>query len=54
MLLSRDIEHAVIPLGQVAIFTERLDDFLSLYGKCEESFNLLGTLDSLFLVYLCI
>lgn len=40
MPLSGDTKHAVIPLGQVAIFTERLDDFFSLYGKCEEGFTL--------------
>lgn len=39
--------------GQVAIFTERLDDFLPFYGRCEEDLGLLGTLDSLFLVDLC-
>lgn len=37
----------------MAIFTERLNYFLSFYGKCEEDFGLLGTLDSLFLVDLC-
>lgn len=51
--LSIDIKHAAIALGHVAIFTERLDDFLSFYGKHEEGFCLLGILNSLILLDIC-
>lgn len=46
---SIDMKYAVLPLGQVMIFIEKLDDFSPFYEKWEEGFSLSGTLDSLFL-----
>lgn len=43
------MKYAVIPLGQVVIFIEKLDDFSPFYEKWEEGFSLSGILDSLFL-----
>lgn len=48
--LSKDIKHKVILLGQVAIFKDRLNDFLFLYCKYEEViYSSLGILNFLFL-----
>lgn len=49
MSKSIDVKYAVVPLGQVAIFIEKLDDFSSFHEKWEEGFSLSGTLDSLLL-----
>lgn len=46
---SIDMKYAVVPLGQVMVFIEKLDYFSPFYEKWEEGFSLSGTLDSLLL-----